>query len=382
MHHFQTAAGLNVSIGDTPLASFPNFEWGFVPADGYRWGPPPIPRDRGFVSLDAITGRTINLQRVTSELSALEGWVGVAARPTQLHHELRAWLTSAAKRYSKERFEDPILQEKRWWATASTSLARARRHLEIWCSCPDAWCKTVMRSITTLRERCSEPYPWAVHDGGQGYWQGTEAGLLGAYDTNADLVATDGSVKSSMEAGVARFSKGVHVEDWCAQVDGGDQQPSSHRPEAAALERGVDMAPLDRNVFMLVDNQSTLVTTACWVGAGSQLRQLHIANRAIMLWFINKLKRRTGWTKLAKIKSHRAEPANTIADHVADAGTTSDQIVGYSAIPVILFRAKGGLKGTWSKQLDRHAHDSAADFLQHIENPNVTEEWLARDGLH
>eukprot|EP00961_Rhodomonas_salina_P251555 3401098-Rhodomonas_salina.2 len=161
MHHFQTAAGLNVSIGDAPLAAFPNFERGFVPADGYQWGPPPSQLDRGFVSLDAITGRTINLHRVTSELSALEGWVGVAARPTQLHRELRAWLTSAAKRYSKERFEGPILREKGWWTTASTSLARARRHLEIWCSGSDAWCKTVMRSLTALRERCSEPYPWA-----------------------------------------------------------------------------------------------------------------------------------------------------------------------------------------------------------------------------
>eukprot|EP00961_Rhodomonas_salina_P221224 2990720-Rhodomonas_salina.1 len=46
MHHFQITAGLNVSIGDTPLTAFPNFERGFVPADGYRWGPAPTPRDR------------------------------------------------------------------------------------------------------------------------------------------------------------------------------------------------------------------------------------------------------------------------------------------------------------------------------------------------
>eukprot|EP00961_Rhodomonas_salina_P118262 1591436-Rhodomonas_salina.1 len=169
---------------------------------------------------------------------------------------------------------------------------------------------------------------------------------------------------------------------WCAQVDCGKQQPSLHRPEAAALEHSATMSPLNHNVVMLVDNQSTLVTTACWVGAGSQLRPLHIANRDIMLSFLARLGRRTGWTKLAKIKSHRAEPANTIADHITDIGTTSDRIMGYGSIPIIIFRAPGGLRGAWSKQLDRHAHDSAADFLQHIEVPNVTEEWLARDGLH
>eukprot|EP00961_Rhodomonas_salina_P009456 128153-Rhodomonas_salina.1 len=60
-----------------------------------------------------------------------------------------------------------------------------------------------------------------------------------------------------------------------------------------------------------------------------------------MLSFLSRLGRRTGWTKLARIKSHRAEPANTIADHITDAGTTSDRLVGCSSVPVIIFRAPG-----------------------------------------
>eukprot|EP00961_Rhodomonas_salina_P124834 1682602-Rhodomonas_salina.1 len=50
--------------------------------------------------------------------------------------------------------------------------------------------------IAALPARLSEPLPWAVHDSGDSYWRGTEAGLLGAYDWIADLVATDGSVST------------------------------------------------------------------------------------------------------------------------------------------------------------------------------------------
>lgn len=142
------------------------------------------------------------------------------------------------------------------------------------------------------------------------------------------------------------------------------------------------MPPLSRNVFMLVDNQSTFLTTASWIGEGSQLRPLHIANRYIMLSFLARLKRRPGWSKLAKIKSHRAEPANTIADHIADAGTACERTVGHGFVPVIIFLAPGGLQGAWSKRIDRHAHDRAADFVHQITEPNITEVWLAHTGLH
>eukprot|EP00961_Rhodomonas_salina_P222258 3005780-Rhodomonas_salina.1 len=202
--------------------------------------------------------------------------------------------------------------------------------------------------------------PWAVHDGGDAYWRGTEAGLLGAYDCNADLIATDGSVQSVMGAGAVRFSRGKLLESWNSQVDGGESGLSSHRPEAVALHHGLHMSPLERNVFMLVDNQSTLVTTASWVGQGAQLTPLRIANRDVFLPFLARLGQREGWTTIAKVKSHRAEPANTLADYQADLGTDSSEMKGLNSLPVIVFRASGGMRGAWNKRINRLAHDHAA----------------------
>eukprot|EP00961_Rhodomonas_salina_P008902 121582-Rhodomonas_salina.1 len=85
--------------------------------------------------------------------------------------------------------------------------------------------------------------PWAVHDGWDAYWRGTEAGLLGAYDCNTDLIATDGSVQSVMGAGAERFSRGKLLESWNSQVNGGELGLSSHRPEAVALQHGLCMSP-------------------------------------------------------------------------------------------------------------------------------------------
>lgn len=70
-----------------------------------------------------------------------------------------------------------------------------------------------------------------------------------------------------MRAGVVRFRSGRLFDQWSAQVVGANQKSSLHRPEAAALSHGVKDTPVANNLFLLVDNQSTLITLHGWIGA-------------------------------------------------------------------------------------------------------------------
>jgi len=159
---------------------------------------------------------------------------------------------------------------------------------------------------------------------------GTEAGLLGIYNFPASIYATDGSNdKGVMGAG---FFKLDEHRGGCCQLGRGEEGNSSNRAElgAACLALEDSKRQQDRKpVILLSDLACSFSSSQKWTGEGKSPSMHGNPDADIMRDIVQLLRERIDQgflTIFIKIKAHRGDPLNELADRWADEGRQSENI--------------------------------------------------------
>ena len=120
------------------------------------------------------------------------------------------------------------------------------------------------------------------------YWQGTESGLLGAFEFQGACTAGDGSCDTgsrSMGAGFCNVSRlgwstqtplpPSSLQDQCtlnsSKVGREDEGVSSSRPELVALAECLEDHEDDVSLSYLTDSEAILQAIHRWIGCGAKL---------------------------------------------------------------------------------------------------------------
>ena len=95
-----------------------------------------------------------------------------------------------------------------------------------------------------------------------------------------------------------------------------------NRPELAALVLALRKTRFTDNLLYLCDNQSLLKAVQKWTGEGPKQTMANVSDADILREIIELLKMRVqngAATFLVKVKAHRGEPLNELADSLAEA---------------------------------------------------------------
>ena len=159
---------------------------------------------------------------------------------------------------------------------------------------------------------------------------GTEAGLLGIYNFPGAVYATDGSNdKGVMRAG---FSKLDENRGGCCQLGRGEEGNSSNRAELGAACLALEDAKRKQDrkpIILLSDSACFLSSSQKWIGEGKSPSMHGNPDAEIMRDIVQLLQERMEpglLTIFIKIKAHRGDPLNELADRWADEGRQSENI--------------------------------------------------------
>jgi ribonuclease HI len=145
-----------------------------------------------------------------------------------------------------------------------------------------------------------------------------------AYALSGIVVATDGSLKKSGVMGAAMVAKDNKIQSRSVAVFG---PPSSIRPELTGILLAVEDCPLEEDLSILTDSLSAIQLLR-----GMQRRDFplwlhrHTA-RHLLVQVVRRINQRAAAgsvTRLIKVRAHRAEPLNEMADTLAAAAAESD----------------------------------------------------------
>ena len=155
----------------------------------------------------------------------------------------------------------------------------------------------------------------------QNYWLGSEAGMLGCYWFSGVVFAGDGSDHRG-RMGAGAYCLGDPDVQQCVGVGREEEGTSSNRPELAALVLALRKTRFTDNLLYLCDNQSLLKAVQKWTGEGPKQTMANAPDADILREIIELLKMRVqngAATFLVKVKAHRGEPLNELADSLAEA---------------------------------------------------------------
>ena len=180
------------------------------------------------------------------------------------------------------------------------------------------------------------------HRSPQRFWRGTETGLLGLLTTDDQVFACDGSLADSALGGGA-FCLATGQSRYAKLVEGQDTDSSARAEILAAiialnwcldpsLDIGTpkwiyDCTPKARSgmgtrrVVILTDCQVLLDTVEQWTDEGPRPSLRHRPNGDLLDVLFRKLHAATAsdiLTVFVKVKAHRGDPANELADAAAD----------------------------------------------------------------
>ena len=139
---------------------------------------------------------------------------------------------------------------------------------------------------------------------------------------------------------------------------GREQEGTSFsRPELAALEAALRQVDETEDILYLCDNESVLTEVNGWIGEGGKAMLATAPNADIMREVLCTLRMRIAAgsaTFLIKVKSHRGEPINEQADHMADEGRQEEDDVSTWTTRTgrMVFKKAGeheGRKSVWTK---------------------------------
>ena len=177
------------------------------------------------------------------------------------------------------------------------------------------------------------------------YWQGTESGLLGAFEFQGTYTSGDGSCDTdskSMGAGFCNFSRlgwdtqtplsPSSLQDQrilnSSKVGREEEGVSSTRPELVALAECLEDHEDEVSLLYLTDSEAILQVIHRWIGCGAKLNLSKSPDTDVLKEIIIKLKKRVqsgAATLLMKVKTHRGDPLNEEADIRAEMGRRKEQ---------------------------------------------------------
>jgi len=159
---------------------------------------------------------------------------------------------------------------------------------------------------------------------------GTEAGLLGIYNFSGAVYATDGSNdRGAMGAGYFKLDE---HRGGCCQLGRGEEGNSSNRAELGAACLALEDAKRTQDrkpIILLSDSACFLSSSQKWIREGKSLSMHGNPDADIMRDIVQLLHERIEQgllTIFIKIKAHRGDPLNELADRWADEGRQSENI--------------------------------------------------------
>jgi len=108
-----------------------------------------------------------------------------------------------------------------------------------------------------------------------------------------------------------------------------EEGSSSNQPELAAFLLALRDTLIEEPLLYLCDNQSLLNAVNRWIGEGGKATLMGAPDADILAAAINILRKRIvaeTATFLVKVKSHRGEPANEVADILADKAISDPRV--------------------------------------------------------
>jgi ribonuclease HI len=145
-----------------------------------------------------------------------------------------------------------------------------------------------------------------------------------AYTRSGVVVATDGSLKKGGIMGAALVAKDGRMPARSVAVFG---QPSSIRPELTGIALAVEDCPGEEDLNILTDSLSSMQLLRSMQRGDFPLSLYRHPARQLLVHVVKLLNRRAEAgraTRFIKVRAHRGEPLNELADSLAAAGAESD----------------------------------------------------------
>ena len=225
-------------------------------------------------------------------------------------------------------------RQRGWWRTGDDRTASNGTRTEVWVARSMAANDEFADRLDLLRASIEDEAPKERRSIGcseveREYLRGSEAGLLGIWDDTDLLVyAGDGSLgNGAMGAGVYCCSDGRLLS---SRIGRDEEGASSTRPETGAAWMALSDALGKPNPLVyLSDSEALLTNIDKWVGEGTTPSMEAHQDGDIMRAIIDLLHARVASgisTIFIKVKAHRGEPCNEMADRAADAGRGAEPI--------------------------------------------------------
>jgi len=223
-------------------------------------------------------------------------------------------------------------RHKGWWREGKDELATHFMTTEVWMSTRGKITETTRTAIQEALEadNTKDTSSFGSEDLEDINRAGTEVGLLGIYNFPGAVYATDGSNdKEFMGAGFYRLDEN---RGGCCQLGRGEEGNSSNRAELGAACLALEDAKRQQDrkpVILLSDSACFLSSSQKWIGEGKSPSMWGNPDADIMRDLVQLLQERIEQglhTVCIKIKAHRGDPLNELADRWADAGRQSENI--------------------------------------------------------
>lgn len=271
------------------------------------------------------------LERLGERLRNCEDWV-ILTPPQKSASTHRTLLQNIGRRVLDT--TGNASRHRGWWRTGDDRTASNGTQTEVWVARTLTADDEFANRLDTLRASIEEEGPKERRSIGcseveREYLRGSEAGLLGIWD-DADLLvyAGDGSLgDGAMGAGVYCCSDGRLLS---ARIGRDEEGASSTRPETGAAWLALSDALGKPNPLVyLSDSEALLTNIDKWIGEGATPSMEAHQDEDIMRAIIDLLHARvaSGFSTIfVKVKAHRGEPCNEMADRAADTGRGAEPI--------------------------------------------------------
>jgi hypothetical protein len=357
--------------------AYPGYENGCVMPGGYEWG------DRGRSSavlllLDAVHESPLHF---ASMLRCCESkpWLAVTTKGELMPPSTRQFITQHSRLHQEVHLPYKAFRNQGWWRKASPAHSGTRINLDLWAAGDPSFLDRVEDTILRIQTEPTLTIPWSVHGSGMDYWRGTEAGRLGVYDSNADILMCGGrQIADVWGSGYSMVRRGAMESEGGSQVA---VSPGSHpsRVTLASMTQGLGLLPPTRPAVVVVEDERALVTLSHFLTGAGPLRPGRLRDLGLVYEVVRLLSIRSSWTRLHAIRRQRTEPLQSLLDRAAQGGAASSSVIAESSSPTPQLWGHGH-RGPWTPSLSRMVRDHlAASRLP--SSPNLTERWLLWEGF-
>jgi len=217
-------------------------------------------------------------------------------------------------------------RHKEWWREGKDELATHSMTTEVWISKRGQILKATRMAIQeALEEEKTKDTPsFGTEELEVIHRSSTEAGPLGIYNFPGAVYATDGSNdKGVMGAGYFKLDE---YRGGCCQLGRGEEGNSSNRAELGAACLALEDAKRQQDrkpIILLSDSACFLSSSQKWIVEGKSASMHGDPDADIMRDIVQLLRERIEQgllTIFIKIKAHRGDPLNQLADRWADEG--------------------------------------------------------------